>query len=379
MLNYHLALGRAIDLEVMDRDAQAGKCPRHVMWGLSQLLGATIHKPEGNPVLPIDRMRAEIMGRPEHWALARALSSQLTSNDLIFCTGEDVGIPIATLCGSKQVRPKIVVFCHALTRPRSCLALKLFRSAERIDLFMTNTGSQLDFLRSYLRLPEDRIYLLPEQTDTTFFTPGPASPHKPRPIIASVGLEKRDYRSLAEVTFDLDVDVKISGFSHDVSVLAGAFPKTLPNNMSCRFYEWSELVQLYRDADLVVVSLLESKVTSGITTLLEAMSCRRPVVVTKTQGLVDYLETPGTVTTVNPGDTIGLRQAIVSLLDNPQEAEAQAQRGYELVLKQHNSECYIEKLAARLVSVAHNATSRVSSRKKTPLPVAISSQLNIIE
>ncbi len=347
-LKYHLALGRSIDLEGIARDAQAHKCPRHVMWELSQRLGAMIHRPGAYPILPLDRMRAKIIGRPAHWALARALSSQLKSDDLIFCTGEDVGIPIATLCSEERERPKIVVFIHTINRPRACLALKLFCVSDRIHLFVTSARPQADFLRRYLRRPETRIYMLPEQTDTTFFTPGPALPDKSRPMIVSVGLEKRDYRTLAEVTWDLNVDVKISAFSQDVPLLARAFPKTMPDNMSCRFYEWPELVQLYRDADLIVVNLLESKDSAGITTLLEAMSCRRPVVITRTQGLMEYLATPGTVTSIKPGDSAGLRQAIITLLNNPQVASAQAQRGYELVLKHYNSERYIEALATQI-------------------------------
>ncbi len=350
-MKYHLVLGRPIDLESIDRDAQAGKRPRHVMWGLSKRLGAAIHIPEGNPVLPLDKIRAKIAGPPEHWALARTLSSQLTSEDLIFCTGEDGGIPIPRLCGAKRERPKIVVFFHNIDRPRTRVALKLFGLADRIDLFVTNARPQYNFLRRYLRLPEDRIWMLPDQTDTRFFTPGSASPNKARPIIASVGLEKRDYQTLAEATSDLDVDVKIAGFSKDAIALARAFPKVMPDNMSNLFYEGPELVQLYRDADLVVVSVVDNKYCAGITSLLEAMACRRPVVVTRTQGLSEYLAPPGIATVVNPGDSAGMRQAILTLLNNPQEAEAQAQRGYELVLKQHNSEQYIEALAERLAVV----------------------------
>ena len=351
-LKYHLALSHSSDLERINRAAQARERPRHTMWTLSQRLRAALHQPGADPILPLDRIRANLMGRPEHWALARTLSSQLTSNDLIFCTGEDVGIPIAMLCGAKQERPKIVVFIHSIIRPRGLATLMLFPILDKIDLFITNTPTQVDFLRRYLRLPESRVFLLSEQTDTQFFTPGPASLNKLRPMIASVGLERRDYRTLAEATWNLDVDVKISGFSQDVSALAEAFPKNMPDNMSCRFYEWPELVQLYRDADVVVVSLFKSKETSGITTLLEAMSCRRPVVVTQTQGLTNYLSTPGTVTTVGPGDVAGLRQAIVNLLTNPQEAEAQAQLGYELAVKQYNSEQYVETLAT-LLTLTH--------------------------
>lgn len=350
-MKYHIALGRPLNLEEISRDAAERKRPRHVMWALSQRLEATVHEPGSEPVLPLDKLRAKIAGRPEHWAMARALSSQLGSEDVVFCTGEDIGVPIATLCGAKASRPKIVVLTHNINRPRGRVSLKLFGLAERIDLFITYARPQYDFLRRFLKLPEDRLCMLADQTDMQFFTPGSPSPDKRRPIVASVGLEMRDYRTLAAATSDLEVDVKISGFSTDAVALGRAFPDTLPENMSRRFYEWPELVQLYRDADVVVVSLIESKYCAGITTIMEAMACRRPVIVTNTQGISEYVAPPGIATVVNPDDAAAMRQAIVNLLQNPQEAEAQAQRGYEYALKHYNSDDYVEVLASQLMRV----------------------------
>lgn len=349
-MKYHLALSRSIDLERMSHDAELGLSPRHVMWTISQRLGATIHQPSGHPVSFFDKIRSKISSRPEHWALARKLSERLDSNDTIFCPGEDVGIPIATLCGAKRNRPKIAVFFHNIDRPRGRLAMKLFRLADNIDFFVSNARLKLDFFRDW-GVPESRLLMLPEQTDTAFFTPGVSQPNKQRPIIASVGLEKRDYRVLAEATADLDVDVKIGGFSKDARATAQAFPETMPANMSNKFYCWPDLVQLYRDADIVAVTVTENKFCAGVTSMVEAMACRRPVVVTKTQGLAEYLAPPGMVTVVNPGDAKGLRDAIAKLLNNPQEAEAQARRGYELALKEHNSENYVELLTGWLASL----------------------------
>lgn len=203
---YHLALGRPIDLESIAHDAEVGLCPRHVMWGISQRLGA------------------------------------------------------------KPNRPKIAVFFHNIDRPRGRLVMKLFGLADKIDLFVSNASLQLDFLRN-LGVSESRLLMLPEQTDTAIFTPGVSSSNQQRPIIASVDLEKRDYRLLAEATADLDVDVKISGFSKDAIAMAKAFPETLPANMSNKFYSCPDLVQLYRDADLVAVTVLLACAPSLIFTI----------------------------------------------------------------------------------------------------------------
>jgi glycosyltransferase involved in cell wall biosynthesis len=360
VLNYHLVLSSPIDLEKVDRNAQLGKCPRHVMWGLSQRLKAKVHVPGKELIAPSDYVRAKILGQPQNWALARHLSSQLTGNDVVFCSGEDVGIPIATLCGALPNPPKIAVFIHTGHRPRSRAAFRLFHASQRISLFVTNCRPQVEFLHDYLQLPSHRVFMLPEQTDTHFFSPGAPLPGKQRPIIASVGLEKRDYRTLAAATHDMDVDVRISAFSADVRPLTKSLPAVMPANMTRRYYEWTELVQLYRDADLVVVPLFESRDTAGVTGLLEAMACRRPVIVTRIPGLADYLESPNTLTLVAPEDAQGMRRAIARLLGNPQAAAAQAQTAYELVTQQHNSEDYIEKLAARLESL-HRISSQHAS------------------
>lgn len=350
-MKYHLALGRKIDLDGIDRDAQQGKCPRHVLRALRDRLNATVHAPDGEAISLSDKLRSKISSKPEHWAAARKLSEQVSSDDVIFCTGEDIGIPVAAVCGELSDRPKVVVYFHNVDRLRGRVALKLFGLANKIDVFMACASPQTNFLRSYLAIPESRILLLLEQTDTQFFTPGPVSSEKKRQTVVSVGLEKRDYRLLAAATADLDVDVKISGFSKDAKALSQAFPDTMPENMSRKFYEWPDLVQLYRDADVVAVCLTDNKYAAGVQGLVEAMACKRPVAITQTQGMVDYLATD-IAKVVDVGDAAGLREAIVHLLKNPQEAESQAQRGYEMVMNQHNSEGYVDVLVEKLRSLS---------------------------
>ncbi|MEG4029500.1 MULTISPECIES: glycosyltransferase [unclassified Microcoleus] len=118
--------------------------------------------------------------------------------------------------------------------------------------------------------------------------------------------------------------------------------------MSRKFYEWPDLVQLYRHADVIAVCLVDNKYAVGVQVLLEPMACKRPVVITRTQGIVDYLAAPDIAKVVDVGDAAGLREAIVHLLKNPQEAESQAQRGYERVMNQHSTEPYVNVLVQKL-------------------------------
>jgi len=348
-MKYHLVLNRPIDLDKITRDAIEGKCPRNVMAMLRDRLGATVHMPGSHKVTAMDKIRSKLFGQPQIWAMARALRGRLSDGDVVFCNGEDTAVPVAVACSKRRGRPKLAMFAHNLDRPKARLALKLYRVASRVDLIITNIAIQVEFLRRFLGLPNSRVRLIQDQTDMKFFRPGPASPGKTRPIIVSVGLEQRDYRTLAEATHDLDVDVQISGFSADASIQSRAFPDTLPANMTRKFYEWPDLVQLYRNADIVVVSLFECKYSAGISTVMEALSCRRPLVVTGTEGISEFLDPEGMRITPN-GDAAGLRRAIVELLENPSEAEALADRGHALG-RRHDSDRFTEEIAGYLASL----------------------------
>jgi glycosyltransferase involved in cell wall biosynthesis len=156
---------------------------------------------------------------------------------------------------------------------------------------------------------------------------------------------------LAEVTSDLPVDVKISGFSADVKALSKTFPVKMPANMECKFYSWPDSHQLYRDADIVVVSLMESRDTAGVTTLLEAMACGCPIIATSSPGLMDYLDRTDVVMTVAPHDKAGLRKAITHLLANPEEAKLRGQRAYNLAQERYTCQLFLENLTKRLQSL----------------------------
>lgn len=349
-MDYHIILHRAFDLEANERLADLGQCPRHIMAALAQKLGAKVHAPGNDVILPIDRIRSKLLGSPATWAMARRLSAQLTSNDIVYCNSETTGIPLAAMCSRSTKSPTIVIYAHVAYRPLTQVALRLFPVAQKSVFVITNTTAQVEFLKQQFGLADDRVLLLLEQTDTQFFTPGLPSPDKERPIIASVGLERRDYRLLAAATSDMNVDVRITGFSADVRQSMSTFPASLPANMTTHTLEWIDLLKLYRNADIVALALTKSLVTSGVTTLLEAMACARPVIVTRTEGLVDYLKPSETVITVEPGDVEGLRKTIQYVLENTKVAAAIAQEGYRFVQAFHNSDKYVENLAQLLLS-----------------------------
>jgi glycosyltransferase involved in cell wall biosynthesis len=350
----HLVLSPWIDLDEFRRQSEQGLCPRHSIAVLADRLDAIVHIPHPERDWPnaFDRLRSRLIGSAETWALARRLASQLSPNDVVYCQSESVGLPVAALLGKRPNRPKLFLFTHNLDRPRGHIAARLFRLASRAEALGVCCSTQAEFLHHKLGIPKSRIHLVLDHADNRFFSPGPARSDKVRPLIVSVGLEKRDYRTLAEASHDLDVDVRISGFSRYAAPLSKSLPDPLPANMTRRYYSWPDLVQLYRDADIVVVPVFPCPYAAGVNALIEGLCCRRPVIVTRSPGLSDYLEPNDGLSIVEPFDSNGLRQAIIQLLEHPEKTQNQAELGFRLGSERYDFDQAVDRQAGLIKALA---------------------------
>jgi glycosyltransferase involved in cell wall biosynthesis len=348
MPNFYLALTGANDFDEIEKLAADMQRPRHSVPVLARRLGAKLYQTnlDARTSSLSDRLRSRLLGSHQGWSFAREVAPRLGRNDVVFCLDTEVGVPMAAALRGRANRPKLVVYLHNLDRPRGRLGASLFGIADSVDLFTSCCSSQLEFVRNRFNVSEDRTLLLLQHVDNKFFAPGPARPGKRRPVVASVGLERRDYATLATAGKDLNVDICVDAWSPNARKMAETFPTEVPANMTFRTSSTAELIQLYRDADLIVVPLFPNKY-AGLTTFVEALACERPVVASRTVGLADYL-LPNEVTAVDPCDPKALRAAMVGLLENPEEAKAQARRGYQSVARRYDFDQYVEMVAARL-------------------------------
>jgi glycosyltransferase involved in cell wall biosynthesis len=354
MKNYHIVMSGATDLDDFEKNAAEGLSPRHGLVVLRDRLNAQIHQAASRPgrVSPADKLRTRLIGTPQSWALARELAARLGPDDVIYCVDESSGIPMASALHGKADRPKLAVSLTNMDRPRGWLTGRLLRFANSVDVFLACCRTQFEFLRKTVGVAEERMCLVLAHLDESFFTPGPATPGKTRPVIAAAGMEKRDYRTLAEATKDLDADVKISAWSRDAAPLAKSFPPELPANMARQGYlEYPELRQLYRDADVVVVSVFPCTYAAGVTSMMEGMACARPVVVTRTRGLDDHLIPPDGLSIIEPGDPAAMRAAIERLLRDPQEARTLAEAGHSAGVRRFAFNTHLETVAGRLAAL----------------------------
>jgi glycosyltransferase involved in cell wall biosynthesis len=374
----HIALSKSLNFPTILAEAEADRAPNHILLNLAEKIPLTFHIPGAPPLFAdpahpprmphclapapaltptlADNLRAKLFPPAHLWAHARKILQQTAPTDTIYATGEDIGLPLAVLAKKRKNPPKLTCFIHNINRPRAKALLALHRPLKTIHTFFSNTDIQLDFLNIFHHIPQHRLILLPEQIDTQFFRP-PAElrtqdSRLATPLIVSVGLEQRDYKTLAAATHDLPVTVKISGFSKDARAMANAFPNPLPQNMTRQFYDWPALRALYHQATLVLVPVLENPYCAGLTAYLEAAACQKPVIISRTSGLNPLLTREADIQnaclTVPPQDPQALRAAIQSLLENPARAAQLATTAHATVHSSHTPTDFLNTLLPHL-------------------------------
>lgn len=350
-MSYHVVLSSTMDLDALTRAADRGDRPRHAMVTLAAQLSARIVQPADTRASRADKLLSRLIGSPRHWTLARALRRQLGARDVVFCGDESVGLPLVAMC-AREGGPKIMVFTHNARRPRVRLMLALLERARRKAHLMTVCQGQSDFLHRKVGIARDRLLTIWDQSDTSFFRPAGTVAGGDRPLLMSVGLEQRDYRTLAAATGDLDVEVRISGHSPNAKAYARTFPEILPANMTRELYEWRDLLALYQRADIAIVSLFPNDYAAGIQVLLEAIACGTPVIVTRTEGLAEYLVDTSVITVIPAGDIAAMRQAVTGKLADMGAARRQAAEARNRYLPMIDSARYNREIAEHLYSLA---------------------------
>lgn len=345
----------AFDFDAFRARRAADVGPGHAMDALAQCLGAEIVQPDSTSARRRDRLGSFITGQPQHWALARTLASSLKTGDLVYAAGDDSGLPIGLLAAARRRKIKLAIFYSAPNRPRARLLTKL---VARLGIDLLPIAGADDKVASLTDLGLPRKGLLAsEQTDAGFFRPerGPTergeSEAAPTPVVTSCGLEQRDYATMVDALDGLDVDIKICAVSPNfTSDTVVAMPETVPDNLEMRRFEFAELRALYQGAAVTVIPLLENHYSAGMTTMMEAIACGSPVVITANPGLASDFAEQDLVIGVPPGDPSAMRAAVADVLDDPVVARERAKRARAFVLRNHSSTRYVELLCGSLTT-----------------------------
>ncbi len=162
-------------------------------------------------------------------------------------------------------------------------------------------------------------------------------------FIFTSGRSYRDYETLARAVEGTEVCVKVSSRPFNLARI------NLPKNIEPMGWLDYRVHQDYLyESSFYVVPLQNITFAGGDSSLLAAMSFGKAVVATRSPSTETYLEHGQTGLLVEPGDIEGMRQAILYLWRNPDEAIRMGKEARRRFEENHT----MDKLAQRVYDVA---------------------------
>jgi glycosyltransferase involved in cell wall biosynthesis len=311
--------------------------------------------------------------------------------DLILTDGEHIGIPLALLLKLARSKVSHITIGHRLTASKKKPFFKWLKVQSHITTILLHSRRQYQLAVEQLRIAPEQLALIPYQVDASFWDQQPDTAEESH-LICSAGLEFRDYPTLLRAVEGLEVEVVIGAASHWSKRRNTAADQSLPSNVQVASFDYEALRRVYARSAVVVVPLDDIDFQAGVTTILEAMSMGKPVIVTHSQGQTDVVEDRRTATRgaavrarpasvlreiaeaqgihvqptgfyVPPDDPAALRRAIVHLLDHPQERARLGAAGRKTIESLVTVDLFAQRVRKLVqAAVEHEPPARVSAK-----------------
>ena len=168
----------------------------------------------------------------------------------------------------------------------------------------------------------------------------PAPPSDGLPRVVSAGKSGRDYPTLAKAVADLPCHLTIicNAAAPRGGGVASSQVEVLQDTFGVDY-----LARLMR-ADVVAVPLQVEDISAGQMVIIQAMALGRPLVVTRTPTIGDYLQHEDTALLVPRGDIPAMAAAIRCLLDDSEAAAALGRRAKARYAEMFSAEAHLQLL-----------------------------------
>jgi glycosyltransferase involved in cell wall biosynthesis len=277
--------------------------------------------------------------RPIHrplpgWArLALELERHQDEYDVIVTWSERVALSLMTVQALSPGGKPHVPLMYWFSRPTVQIPMRLF--ARSLHAIVTWSSVQRTYAIEHLGISPGKLYLVKHFVDELFWSPC----EREADMICSAGAEMRDYPTLLDALAGTNIPCHIAtdhvryGLGRRVS--ATDFAARGSDRITVGRKDPSGLRELYARSPFVVVPLRPSGTDNGITVILEAMAMGKPVICSRTRGQVDVVEDGVTGIFVPVGDSKALREAILSLWNDPDRAKAMGRAARAHIERHH--------------------------------------------
>jgi glycosyltransferase involved in cell wall biosynthesis len=341
----HIEYAYTIDPAAWERSYRAGAVPDRLPYGLDHLAehgyDLLTRSATSGPLRVLERSSRRLTGGFEFVQAARGRERRAC--DVALCWDERTGIP-ASLRSSVPGEPDAVMGVIWITeadaplgrRGRYLARLGLRRAAAVWAL----SPAQLDVLAREWGVERARLHLLHMGIDTEFWHAG----GEPEPgLVLGAGNDRhRDHPLLVEAMARLQrrrPPLRLE--------LVTQQPVDLPAGLGERHHAFThlEMREAYSRASVVALAVKPNLHISGLSVLLEAMACARPVVITDSPGLPEYVRDGETCLMVRSGDAEALAAGVDELLADPDRARALGEAGRALVTERFSTGKQAERIA----------------------------------
>jgi glycosyltransferase involved in cell wall biosynthesis len=240
-------------------------------------------------------------------------------------------------------RAKIVIVDIGIDETWRLRRLILRLVIPRVDAILAFGKIQASYIEKNYRT-KALVRFLPQKVDTDFYRPAETAQED---YVLSVGDDiSRDYDTLLQAMSGMDAQLiaKTRLIRDDP---AGSPRVTV---ISKRLSDL-ELRSLYQRARIVVLPLHSTLHAGGISTLLEAMAVGKPIIVSNSIGLRDYIRHEENCLAVECGDASTLRTAIKRLLNDPAECARLGRSARQYVERESSHAVHAQRLSATLTEV----------------------------
>ena len=317
-----------------------GEVPDVWPYGLDHLGGELSAERPSAPTTRLDQKVIRKLAGPSYdWA---AHAPHYTN---ALCWDERIGVPVALTKRRGRVATGVIWLTEP-DRPAHRADWITRRALGRCDAVWTLSTAQLEPLQTAWGVEPARTHYVPFGIDSDFWVPASEDAQPPGATILVVGNDRhRDHPVAIEAVRLAQSSVPLARLSllsrqaFDVAPALGTREENVGHD---------ELRRRYHDAAVVALAMTPNLHCSGITAALEAMACARPLVVSATPGMEDYIQDGVTGVLVAPGDADAMAEAIVSLLKDPAAADEMGRAARRAVEQRFTTRHLAQRLDALL-------------------------------
>ncbi len=259
--------------------------------------------------------------------------------NLYLSASEKSGIPLSFFMSAfREDAPHILIGHHLSSIPKTWL-YKYWKFREYVTHVICVSQAQAEFAVNSMEFPTSSVDFIFDKVDHNFFRP---EHNENGDYILAIGQEQRDYKTLIEAVNGTDIQLVIVASSPWSQFNLEIIEK--PNVTLVSKIPYTELRDLYNGAKLILVPLFENNYGAGLNTLLEAMAMAKPLIISKTEGIDNYIQHAETGLFSKPGESDELRDHILRLMGDSKERKRLGSNARQVIEDQMNIDFYVENI-----------------------------------